>query len=288
MLPSCAARSVISMTHADRWAGTSHRPAAEHVRVLIVDDEPLAGQRVKDLLAEQPDVSVIGMVEEGEAAIEAIRSMRPDIVFLDVQIPHGNGLEVVRRVGPELMPATVFVTAYDEFAVEAFELAASDYLLKPYSDERFDEAFRRARSRLAIEDLEALRDQLRIVLETGAGLASGPGRSPYLQRIAVHSRGKLLVVPIGDIDHIVASGVYAEVCRGTERHLVRASLNTLEANLDPQVFFRLHRSAIVRLDAVTMLLREGGGSYVVQLVNGTKLSVGRSRREELEGRLGRL
>jgi two-component system LytT family response regulator len=255
---------------------------------LIVDDEPLAGQRIKDLLADQEDVSVIGIVGEGEGAIEAIRSMAPDIVFLDVQIPHGTGLEVVRRVGPEFMPATVFVTAHDEFAVEAFELAASDYLLKPYSDERFEEAFRRARGRLAIEDLEALRDQLRIVLETGAGLASGPGRSPYLQRIAVHSRGKLLVVPIGDIDHIVASGVYAEVCRGTERHLVRASLNTLEANLDPRLFFRLHRSAIVRLDAVAMLLREGGGSYVVQLVNGTKLSVGRSRREELERRLGRL
>jgi two-component system LytT family response regulator len=263
------------MTHGNR-AGALHGPPAGPVRVLIVDDEPLAGQRIKDLLAEHTDVSVIGIVEDGEGAIVAIRTTTPDIVFLDVQMPHGNGLDVVRTVGPALMPVTVFVTAHDEFAVQAFDLAASDYLLKPFSDERFDEAFRRARERIAIEDFEALRDQLRIVLETGAGLAGEPGRPPYLQRIAV------------DVDHIVASGVYAEVCKGSERHLVRASLNTLEANLDPRVFFRLHRSVIVRLDAVEMLIREGGGSYVVQLANGTKLPVGRSRREELERRLGRL
>jgi two-component system LytT family response regulator len=275
------------MTHGN-WAGALHGPPAGPVRVLIVDDEPLAGQRIKDLLAEHTDVSVIGIVEDGEGAIVAIRTATPDIVFLDVQMPHGNGLDVVRAVGPALMPVTVFVTAHDEFAVQAFELAASDYLLKPFSDERFDEAFRRARERIAIEDFEALRDQLRIVLETGAGLAGEPGRPPYLQRIAVHSRGKLLVLHVEDVDHIVASGVYAEVCKGSERHLVRASLNTLEENLDPRVFFRLHRSVIVRLDAVEMLIREGGGSYVVQLANGTKLPVGRSRREELERRLGRL
>lgn len=269
-------------------AAVSPRAAPSIARVLIVDDEPLAGQRIKDLLAERDGVAILDLVEDGEAAIDAIRHANPDIVFLDVDIPHGNGLEVVRAVGPELMPVTVFVTAHDEFAVQAFELAAADYLLKPYSDERFEEAFRRARERLAIEDLEILRDQLRIVLETGLGLTAEPGQPPYLQRIAVQSRGRLLVVPVEDIDHIDASGVYAEVCRGNERHLVRTSLNTLEANLDPSVFFRLHRSSIVRLDAVEMLIREGGGSYLVQLTNGTKLSVGRSRREELERRLGRL
>lgn len=263
--------------------------AAEPLRVLVVDDEPLARQRLEDLLEEQPGATIVGVAETGEEAVEAIRELNPDIVFLDMQMPERSGLEVVRGIGADFMPVTVFVTAHDEFAVQAFELAAADYLLKPFSDERFEEAFRRARERVEMEDLGALREQLKMVLETGAAAADPDrGASPYLKRIAVQGRGRMRVVPVSDIEHILANGVYAELHAGRESHLVRTSLSTLETHLDPEHFFRIHRSAIVRLDEIEVLIREGGGSCLVQLRSGAKLPVSRSRREELEARLGRI
>jgi two-component system, LytTR family, response regulator len=259
------------------------------LRVLIVDDEPLARQRIEHLLEAEPDVTVIRTAATGDEAVQAIRETSPDVVFLDVQMPGRTGLDVVRDVGPDFMPVTVFVTAHDDYAVKAFELAAADYLLKPYSDERFEEAMRRARERVEVEDLGTLREQLRVVLETDtASRGADPGESRYLERIAVQSRGRLRVVPIDRVDHIEASGVYAEIHVGSDRHLVRTSLSTLEQHLNPDVFFRVHRSAIVRLDEVELLIREGGGSCCVQLRSGTKLPVSRSRREELEVRLGRI
>ena len=264
-------------------------PGGDPLRVLIADDEPLARQRLEHLLEEQPEAALVGVVETGDDAVEAIRELNPDVVFLDMQMPGRTGLDVVRAVGADFMPVTVFVTAHDEFAVQAFELAAADYLLKPFSDERFEEAFRRARERVEMEDLGALREQLRTVLEAGAISAGGDGgSSPYLRRIAVQGRGRMRVVAVSEIHHIVANGVYAELHVGRESHLVRTPLSTLEEHLDPQQFFRIHRSAIVNLDEVEVLIREGGGSCLVQLKSGAKLPVGRSRREELEERLGRL
>jgi two-component system LytT family response regulator len=267
------------------------QPAAmEPLRVLIVDDEPLARQRIEHLLEEQPNVSVVGTADTGTAAIEAIREMNPDVVFLDMQMPGGTGLDVAREIGADFMPVTVFVTAYDEYAVKAFELAATDYLLKPFSDERFGEAFRRARARAEMEGLGAPRDSRGAASAaagpSGAGLGSAV--SPYLRRIAVQGRGRMKVVPVDEIRHIVASGVYAELHTEKEKHLVRTPLSVLEEHLDPEQFFRIHRSAIVRLDEVEELIREGGGSCLVQLRSGVKLPVSRSRREELEVRLGRI
>lgn len=256
------------------------------LRVLIVDDEPLARQRIRDLLDEHEDVSVLGTADNGRAAIDAIREEDPDLVFLDVQMPNGTGLDVVREVGPGGMPVTVFVTAHGDFAVQAFEVAAADYLLKPYSDERFEEAFRRACERVEMADLGALRDQLTMVLE--GGRPASTGTPSYLRRVAVRGRGHMRVVPVGEIHHIVANGVYAELHTGRESHLIRTSLNTLEDHLDPDHFFRVHRSAIVKLDEVELLIREGGGSCLVRLKNGMQLPVGRSRRDELEVRLGRI
>lgn len=259
------------------------------LRVLIADDEPLAAQRIQDLVREYDDVEVVGTANTGRAAIAAVRELDPHIVFLDVQMPRGTGLDVVRSVGADRMPVTVFVTAHDEFAVQAFELAAADYLLKPYADERFEEAFRRALTRVEMKDLDAIREQLRIVLENSPGgtdRAEGPRR--YLKRVAVQQRGRLRVVPVDELDYMVTNGVYVELHVGKDSHLLRASLSSLEEQLDPEVFFRVHRSTIVRLDQVDMLIREGGGSYVVQLKNGEKLPVGRSRREELELMLGRI
>ena len=257
------------------------------LRVLLVDDEPLARQRLEHLLEEQENATLVGTAATGDEAVEAIRQTSPDIVFLDMQMPGRSGLEVVREVGADFMPVTVFVTAHDEFAVQAFELAAADYILKPFSDERFEEAFHRARERVEMDDLGALREQLRTVLETGAP-ATEAGSSRYLKRIAVQGRGRMRVVPVSDIEHIVANGVYVELHVGRESHLVRTSLSALETHLDPEHFFRIHRSAIVRLDEVEMLIREGGGSCLVQLRSGARLPVSRSRREDLEARLGRI
>lgn len=263
------------------------------LRVLVADDELLARQRLEDLLRLEPNVEVVASVDSGTAAIDAIRSLHPDLVFLDVQMPEATGIEVVRAVGVDRMPATIFVTAFDRHAVEAFDLAAADYLVKPFDDERFEQAFRRARRLLELEQVDRLRDQLLAVLQqpaapaTAAAPESAPRvAAPYLERIAVEMRGRLRVIPVASIDFITASGPYAELHVDGRRHLLRETMQALEERLDPARFFRIHRSAIVRIDLVDTLLRGAGGDYEVQLKDGTRLRVSRSRREALERRLG--
>ncbi|CAN5717082.1 LytTR family DNA-binding domain-containing protein [soil metagenome] len=260
------------------------------LRVLIVDDEPLGCERIRELVEEEPDVELVGTAEDGAAAIEAIRSLRPDLVFLDIQMPRKTGLDVVREVGPAAMPATIFVTAYDQYALQAFDFAAVDYLVKPFDDERFDEAFRRARWKIELEGLEQLREQLLTLLQGGAAQPASPppGAPRYLERVAVQMKGKMRVVPAAQIDYITASGPYAELHVGKDQHVIRESLQNLEEQLDPERFVRIHRSAIVRLDLIETLLRGTAGDYEVQLKGGTRLRVGRSRREALERRLGRV
>ncbi len=244
------------------------------VRVLIADDELLARQRISDLLAKEPDVEIVGTAATGDDAVNAIFELKPDLVFLDVQMPGLTGLQVVDAVGPEQMPATIFVTAYDQFALKAFDRAALDYLVKPFDDERFAEALRRARK---------MTTQLRSMLEETATEAP---KSEYLERIAVESRGQVRVVPVSKIDYITASGPYAELHVGDRTFAIRERMQTLEERLDPNVFFRIHRSAIVRFDRIDTLTRHPGGDYGVRLKNGVELSLSRGRREELEQRLG--
>lgn len=262
---------------------------ARVLRVLIVDDEPLGCRRIANLLRNRPDVEVVGMAEDGDAAVEAIRADRPDLVFLDIQMPRKTGLEVVQEIGAERMPVTVFVTAYDEFALRAFDLAAVDYLVKPFDNERFEEAFRRARRLVEWKDTARVHAQLRSVLDTvfGALPAGVPAMPRYLDRIAVPMRGKMRVVPVAEVDYITASGSYAELHVGSARHLVREPLQALEEQLDPDRFLRIHRSVIVRVDRIEALLRAEGGHYEVQLRGGVRLKVSRDRRRELEQRLGR-
>jgi two-component system LytT family response regulator len=263
----------------------------KRLRVLIADDEPLGRERISALLAAHDDVEVVAAVDDGVKAVDAIRSLRPDIAFLDFQMPGLTGFDVVREVGAERMPVTIFVTAYDQHALGAFELHALDYLVKPFDDERFEEALRRARRAVELEEVDRLRGQLLAALQ-GGGAAAAPVTSPprpspeYLQRIPVESRGKVRVVPVADIDYIVAAGVYAELHVGDRRYIVRESMQTLEERLDPEVFMRIHRSAIVRISLVDVFLRGEGGDYEVQLKNGTRLRVSRARREALEQRLG--
>ena len=260
------------------------------IRVLVIDDEILARERIIDLLAHEPGVEVIGTADNGVAAIEAIRTKAPDLVFLDVQMPGKTGLEVVREIGADKMPATIFVTAFDQYALRAFDLAALDYLVKPFDDERFEQAFRRARQMTELREMGKLREQLLAVLQHGspepAASRATTDSSGYLERIAVEMRGKVRVVPVEQIDYITADGPYAELHTGDKTHLIRETMNTLEERLDPRHFVRIHRSAIVRLQLVDTLLRGTGGDYEVQLKSGLRLPVSRSRREELERRLG--
>jgi two-component system, LytTR family, response regulator len=266
------------------------------LRVLIVDDEPLGRRRVAGLLRKERGVEIVGMIGDGVSAVEAIRSLGPDLVFLDVQMPGMSGLDVVRTIGPAAMPTTVFVTAYDKHALAAFDLAAIDYLVKPFDDERFDEAFQRARRIARLEEASRLRDMLLAVLQETGG--DGPAvktstrpeagaKMRYLERIAVESRGKVRFIPVSDIDYIMASGPYAELVVGDRKHLIREAMHNLENHLDPARFFRIHRSAIVQLDRVDVLLKAPSGECEAQLRNGVKIKVARSRREELEKRLAR-
>jgi two-component system, LytTR family, response regulator len=270
-----------------------------NLRVLIVDDEALGRQRLEDLLRHEEGVEIAGFADNGDAAIEAIRTLKPDLVFLDVQMPRRTGLEVVTDIGPENMPPTIFVTAYDRYALDAFNVAAVDYLVKPFDDERFEQAFRRARQKIGLTELGKLSDQLRTVLNSAAtpgggvpAVAAAPVAltdsvaTGYLERIAVEMRGQVRVVPVVTIEYIAASGPYAEIHVGERTYIIRERMQTLEERLDPTHFFRIHRSVIVRLDQIETLLREAGGDYAVQLRCGARLSVSRNRVEPLEKWMG--
>ena len=273
--------------------------AALPLRVVIVDDEPLARARIEDLLAREEGVEIVATPGDGSSAVRAVRELAPDLVFLDVQMPGMSGLEVVREIGAAAMPATIFVTAYDQHAVQAFEVAAVDYIVKPFDDERFEQAFRRARRVIELREVDRLSARLRALLaggDTGQPSAASPGApaapaappvpAPYLERIAVEMRGQVRVVPVKQIDYIVASGPYAEIHAGEKRYLIRERMQTLEERLDPAKFMRIHRSAIVRLDLIETLRKSEGGDYAVKLRGGAELKVSRSRIEALEIRMG--
>jgi len=264
---------------------------SDSLRALVVDDEPLARERLRDLLHEVPDVQVAAEAEDGPEAVEAIDEHRPDLVFLDVQMPGMSGIDVISEVGREQMPVTIFVTAYDQYAIKAFDLAAVDYLLKPFDDARFEQALERARERLSDRNTEAIsRRLLDLLQERDPSLleeaAEDERDEDYLERIAVQGRGKARIVSVDDLTHITADGSYAELHTGDGDYVIRERMKTLAARLNPQEFVRVHRSAIVRLDEVEEILRGGGGDYAVRLRDGTRVSVSRGRIDELQERLG--
>ncbi len=259
----------------------------ERVRVLIVDDEPLARRRIEDLLSKEEDVEIVGTAAGGVEAVESIRRLTPDLVFLDVQMPGMSGLQVVDEIGAEKMPATIFITAFDQFALKAFDVAAVDYLVKPFDDERFRQAFRRARRTIELREVGKMTKRLAALLnEEGSESATPATSKKYLERISVESRGQVRVVPVAKVDYITASGPYAELHVGDRTFAIRERMQTLEERLDPAVFIRVHRSAIVRLDRIDTLLRSSGGDYAVRLKDGAELPVSRARRDDLEQRLG--
>ncbi|HIG76080.1 MAG TPA: response regulator transcription factor [Bacteroidetes bacterium] len=260
------------------------------LRVLVVDDEVNAREWMRDLLADEPDLEVVGEAATGRRAVAAIREHRQagepiDLVLLDVQMPGLTGLDVVREIGPEQMPATVFVTAYDHHALAAFDAEAVDYLLKPFDVERLRRALDRARRAVRLREIDAFRDRLASLI--GGGRAEPEQeRAAYQERFAVESRGQTKVVPVAAVDYVTSDGPYAELHVEDETFVIRETMQALEARLDPDRFVRIHRSTIVQLDRIDALLTSSGGDYSVRLTTGARLSLSRARREVVMQRLG--
>ncbi|MFN2563697.1 MAG: LytR/AlgR family response regulator transcription factor [Gemmatimonadaceae bacterium] len=257
------------------------------IRALIADDEPLARRGIRQLLEAYGDVIVAGECRNGRETLRALHSLAPDLVFLDVQMPQLDGFEVLRAFGAQRMPAVVFVTAYDEFAVRAFEAHALDYLVKPVTGARFAEAMRHVRERLRSDRAVELARKLEALLATreGGGWRADGGEtlqaSRPVRRLVVPTANADLVLDAAEIDWIQAEDYYAAVYALGKRHLLRESLASLEERLDPTRFVRVHRSAIVNLDRVRELRSTGLGEWVVVLRDGTRVPVSRRRREQV-------
>ena len=254
------------------------------IRVLIVDDEPGARRRLERLLAKEEDIQIASQARTGKEALSKIQELKPDLVFLDVQMPGMTGIDVIRELGSHAMPVVIFVTAYDQYAVKAFELAAQDYLMKPFDDERFEQAMERARKTIRLEPKEALTDRLETLLKTLDKPTAPP--PAYIERIAVDIQGQLRIVPIDKIDYITASGNYVYLHTKDEKLLVREQMQNLEEKLPPSQFYRIHRSSIVRLAEIDRMIVNPGGDYAIRLQSEILLKVSRNRWNELSLRLG--
>jgi two-component system LytT family response regulator len=250
------------------------------LRTLVVDDEALARERLRTLLAGHADVRLVGECASGGEAVEAILAEAPDLVFLDVQMPGRSGLDVVAEVGPERMPAVVFATAYDEFALRAFDANAVDYLLKPIGEERLGEALERVRRRLGAAAGPRLDPGLLAVLEQ---LGAAPA---YRARFAVRTGEKFHIVRAADITWIEAADNYVRLHVPGGAHLLRATVRDMEAMLDPRRFLRIHRSIVVNVDRVKTLTSWGLGEYLFELTDGTKLSSSRRYRRAIRDAFG--
>lgn len=246
------------------------------LRVLIVDDESLARERIRTLLRTVPDVVVAGECRNGPEAVAALQAGQAELVFLDVQMPGMDGFDVIRTVGPAHMPAVMFVTAYDRYALQAFEVHALDYLLKPFQVDRFNEAVARAVRVLRRPDGDASQQRLESLL---ADLKPQPRPVAH---VLVKSRTRVYFVAVDEIDWIESAGNYVRLHAGRQVHLLRQTMSTLEAQLDPDRFLRIHRSYIVNVGRVSELRPVYSGEHEVLLKDGTRLTMSRSYRSGLD------
>jgi two-component system, LytTR family, response regulator len=251
--------------------------------VLIVDDEPLARHGVVLRLRAHPDLDVIGECANGNDALEAIRQRKPDLVFLDIQMPLLNGIDVMRALAPEETPYTIFLTAFDEYVMQAFEVHAIAYLLKPIDSSRFDAALRHARRVLGGTQTASYQEGLRGLLK-GDGNPSTPAPSP-LKEFAVRTGKQVTFVPVDDIDWIEAQGDYAQLHVGKREYLLRESLTVLESRLDPGSFLRIHRSAIVRIQRIMRVDSRPNRDCMITLASGMILRVSRTYSHHLRNLL---
>jgi two-component system LytT family response regulator len=251
------------------------------IRTLIVDDESLARERIRDMLASDPQIEVVADCANGRDAIKAIQLLSPDLVFLDVEMPGIDGFGVLEGIKSGRIPTIIFVTAYDRYAVRAFEVFALDYLLKPFDQERFDKALSRAKAQLSIEQNDALNQRILSALE------AIKTRPVHLERLVIKMNGHVFFIKAEEIDWLEAEGNYVRLHAGKESYLLRDTISALESQLDPKRFIRVHRSAIVNIDRITELQPWFHGEYRIILREGVQLTLSRTYREKLHDLLGR-
>jgi two-component system LytT family response regulator len=246
-----------------------------NLRLLIVDDEPLIRAGIRHGLSASDGVEIIGECDSGARAIEAILAERPDLVLLDVQMPDCTGIDVVRQIGPARMPAVIFVTAYDQYAVSAFELNAVDYLLKPFDDDRLQAAIRRARERIPGQRDAAVTEQLQALLEMK--------ERKWPERLAFRNGDGFSLVPVDTVDWIESANNYVVLHCGAKNHIMGETLTKLESTLSPEKFLRIHRCRIVNVSRIAAVRPFLSGTYQLELHNGTRLSSGKQYSDAVRG-----
>ena len=250
------------------------------IRVAIVDDEPLAREGLRIWVEREPDMQVVGEAGSLKEAVALVRRESPDLLFLDVQMPEGDGFDVIEAIGAELLPEVIFVTAHEQHALRAFDVAAVDFLLKPVREDRFQLALERVRAELARGEERETPGRLSALLDHVRGGAQGDG-ARRIERFAVRTRDRFIIVPAAEVEWIQAAANYAELHVGGATHLVRATLADLEAGLDPAKFARIHRGTLVRVDCVREVIPGAHGDYEVVLLGGAVLKLSRRYRARL-------
>jgi two-component system LytT family response regulator len=258
--------------------------AGRKIRTLIVDDEPLARRNIRLLLKEDPEIELLGECGSGAEALKVIQKQPPDLLFLDIQMPEMSGFDVLEQIDTERIPAIVFVTAFDQYAIRAFEVHALDYLLKPFNDARFEKALRQAKSQIEQREINQLSKRLVHLLEdrNASPLRERAAASNYISRLMIKTASRVFFLKVDEIDWIEAADYYVKLHVGRKGHLLRETMADMEAKLDPEKFLRIHRSAIVNLDRVKEMHTHFNGEYLVILQDGTELKLSRSRREQLQ------
>jgi len=254
------------------------------IKALIVDDEPLARRSIRLLLDRDDDIEIAGECDNGTAAVELVRNDRPDLVFLDIQMPGMSGFDMLEALSKQdTLPVIIFVTAFDEHAIRAFEFNALDYLLKPFSDERFERSIERAKAQLAQQEINDLSKKLLALAENLKSESLPPVEKggEYTSRFMIKAGGRISFVKAEEVDWIEAADYYVKLHVGRKGHLIRETMNELEKKMDPRLFARIHRSTIVNIDRIKELHPYFNGHYIVILDDGTKLKLSRSRRDQL-------
>jgi two-component system LytT family response regulator len=267
------------------------------IRVLIVDDEALARKGVRVMIANDPEIEVIAECRSGREAVTVIREQTPDLVFLDIQMPEMDGFQVIEEVGAKQMPVTVFVTAFDEYALRAFEAQALDYLLKPFDHDRFDTALQRAKTQVRQQNLGEMSESILAVLtdmrptpveSTLQGDNSKPPEPEVqgsIDRVVIKSGGRIYFLKVEEIDWVEGTGDYLSLHAGSQTHLIRETMGKFHAKLDSKKFLRIHRSTIVNIERIKDIQSVFKGEYIVTLTSGTRLNSSRGYRHQLQALL---
>lgn len=254
-------------------------PAEKKIKVLIIDDELLAREKIRTLLTEEDDIQILDECKNANEALSKVKSLKPDLIFLDIQMPGMDGFEMLENIKTRKLPLIIFTTAYNKYAIKAFDIHALDYLLKPFDKERFHKSIKRARNFLNDKKRDENNEKIFNLLKELKGQQEASPK--YLKRMMIKTSGRILFLKTEDIDMIEASGNYLKIFSDEESYLIRGTMNEIEKKLDPVTFIRIHRSIIINLNEAKEFKPWFRGEYIVYLKNGTKLTSGRSYKNNL-------